>query len=188
MQRITSVSRFAIVAMAGGAVLLAGLPGTAVASPAPVPATSVTVLAGPAVVLARTASTPQAQRLTKVKRSTRRLGRTTMREYQAVRDDPRLPQLRSDVAREISELAREGQRRVNSRLITLQDVKRVERAKKIRARIAKEDPAEVAAMVDAAIADQEAKDAEYGLFSSLLRSNEGGALGPVVRILKDLGL
>ena len=187
MQRITSVSRSAIVAMVGGAVLVAGAPVAAVAAPT----ASVTVVAGPSVSLARTAPAPQARkakRLAKVKRSTRRLGRTTIGEYREVRDDPRLPELRSDIAREISELAREGQRRVNSRLIVLEDVQRVPRAKKIRARIAKEDPAEVAALVDAAIADQEAQDAEYGFLSGLLHRNEGGALGPVVTVLKSLGL
>lgn len=186
MQRITSVSRSAIVAMVGGAVLVAGAP-VATASAAPSPATSLNVAAAPAVSLARTAS-PQARQLTKVKRSARRLGRTTIREYQEVRDDPRLPELRSDVAREISELAREGQRRVNSRLIVLEDVNRVKRAKKIRTRIGKEDPAEVEALIDEAIAEKEARDAEYGSLSSLFRNNEDTVLAPVVTVLKELGL
>lgn len=181
MQRFTTVSRSAIVAMVSGAVLVTGVPAS---SAAPAPGVASVSFAG--VALAKTA--PEARRLKKAKRSTRSLGRTTMREYQEVRDDPRLPELRSDIAREISDLAREGQRRVNSRLITLEDVNRVKRVKKIRARIAKEDPAAVEAMIDEEIAKKEAADAEYGLLSRPLRNNEDGVLGPVVTVLKDLGL
>ena len=184
MQRITTVTRSAIVAVVGGAVLWAGAPATS-AAPAPAVAT-VSFVGGAGLAQAKTA--PRSRELTRVKRNTRRLGRTTIREYQDVRDDPRLPQLRSDVAREISELAREGQRRVNGRLIALEDVRAVKRARKIRARIAQEDPAEVAAMIDEAIAKKEAEDAEYGPLSRPLRNNEDGVLGPVVTVLKDLGL